>query len=156
MYASNALAMPGSSQKTTIQALATTSLGGYNCVRNGYTFVHPQKVDRAVSGGTAGTVITDATLMAFYGTTAASLGSDLTDFQCCYRLEWTSAGATSDCSAAVNILTTAQLGKVIENRVIYSGATTAASSNLVADLNPQSILTWNLDFLLAAQWQLST
>ena len=87
--------MPSSSQKTTIQALATTALGGYNCVRNGYLFAFPQKINRAASGATSGEVVTDATLMAFYGTTAASLGTDEDNFQCCWKIEFNTTGSPS-------------------------------------------------------------
>lgn len=40
-YFANKMAQPSSNQKTTVQALATTALGGYNCVRNGFIFAFP-------------------------------------------------------------------------------------------------------------------
>ena len=117
--------MPASAEKATVQALSTTALGGYSCVRNGFIFVHPQKVGRTSSSGS---VETDAAMMAFYGTAANSLGTDEDNFQCCYRLGYTSS-SNVDCKAAINVDTTpgnGVLGDLIEHRVFYKGPNAAA------------------------------
>ena len=119
-------------------------------MRNGYIFVHPQKVDRAVSGSsTGGAVVSDANLMAFYGTTAASLGTDADNFQCCYRLYYTGTGPATDCKAAINVETTALAGNLIKHRVFYRGPTADPDSG-VTDSTVNSDISWNTDFLLAA------
>ena len=142
---------PGATDKAAALALATALTGGYKCVRSGLIFAHPQKLDLGTS---AGTVITDAGLRAFYGTTAAHIGVNTTPFNfgCCPRLEYTVGGFTTECEAVVDITTTTadKRGNVYNNRAYYKGPSAGADSNmLTANTN---VVTWNADFLLAAQW----
>jgi hypothetical protein len=51
----------------------STDIGGYACIRNGYIFAHSQ-----LNSGDA--VANDNNLLAFYGTTALNLGTDLTNY----------------------------------------------------------------------------
>lgn len=95
--------VPSAADNTAAAAFASTTTGGYKCVRSGLIFAHSQKIDIT---NNAGAPVTDANLRTFYGTTSAHIGLLTTpyDFGCCKVLDYTPT--TTTCSAAVDITTT--------------------------------------------------
>jgi hypothetical protein len=139
-----------------VMQLSQTSVvkyGGYQCIRKGEIYAPPQKVET-----TGFTVQADSsnTLKMFYyaDSNGASLGNALTpannhlDSGCSENLTF----ATPNVSAGYGlIMSLAGNGKEILNRVYYRGPYALADVSITAGQN--NVITWNNDFLLAAQWQ---
>ena len=121
---------------------ADGSRGLYQCIRDDLLASFPQALS-------ANAAVADNTIRAFYGTQPAHNGAINTNFGCCSKIDSVANCGSFIASGGTTIMSSkAWYSRLTDWTQTQLGTPPGGAGNALA-------LTYNLDFILAAQWQYS-